>query len=247
MSKTSTALWESIRSKAVQTSWKAWQGRAASESGVHYAMIKSGSSETWTDKISAGAEKIEVNVGDGASLTWHCGRESACETSSRDIVVTLGAGSRFEMIEAFEVAENQAHGERLVVDFAGPGSSAKIVSRWAQCKGSTLCQEALGRIGPNARGARFAQSAKAIRLGKPRATLLEPNLRVEVDEASATHGAAHGAVDADLMHALMSRGLGHAQAQKMLVDAFLGAAWSGVQMSGPDRQKLGLAPEEQWT
>ena len=155
-------------------------------------------------------------------------------------------GSRLLLAEAFELGVDDCHGESIRVEMAGEGCHAELVGRWAQGLGSQLCQESLGVIRKGAPRSFFDQSSKSLKKGDARLTLLEPNLRVEVDEARANHGAAHGQVDEMSMHALMSRGLSRDLSSRLVVASFLGQAWKRAQASQEDLDRLGRKEDASW-
>lgn len=208
--------------------------------------VAPGVRERRIEVFRSGARGLRVVLGEKSSLVWLVSRDGSAKSTYREINVELAEGASFEMIEAFELSAGQSHGEMLSVNFHGPRASARLVCRCVQQQGSSLCQEAFGGIGPDAAGAVFSQSAKSVRTGHA-LTLLEPNLRVEVDEATASHGAAHGALDELALHALLSRGFDPEQARSMLVEAFLGEAWTGAGLDRIDRVKLGLPEDSLWS
>lgn len=239
------------RARAILPGGESVVGRDAGESmengGIVDMHVVAGSSENWAESMGSGHLRLRVHVEPGASLRWLCGRQAGAEASSREVGVSLEEGASFDYVQSFELARGQSHAEVLKVVFKGPRAKALIVSRFAQGAGSELCQEVLGHITPNAQGAEFAQSSKALRFGGAAATLIEPNLKVEVDEASARHGAAHGEVPPESAHALRARGFSPQQAETMLKQAFLAQAWEDAQASDEERRLVGLAPlEDLW-
>lgn len=238
MSKASSQLLASLRSKA--------QGRKADQPRRVVVVEPGSHSDRW-DVLREGVCDWEVEVGAGASLRWGVGREPGCPASFRTLRVRLAAGASFEMAQGYEVDEGCAHGEKIEILFEGPGARAVVVSRWAQGPRSTLCQESLGAMGPSSAGAVFEQSSKSLRLGPGALSLIEPNLRVEIDDVSASHGAAHGPLDELALHALRSRALPDEVARRMLAQAFVEEAWVGVELTAVDRMKLGLPEEQTWS
>jgi hypothetical protein len=210
-------------------------------------LIKSGVAATWIDMIGDGFLGIDIVMEANSCLVWILNRGCHCSASSREVNIQMLGGSQLVMAEAFELNEASSHGEKVSVDMQGPGCHAKLVGRWAQNKGSQLCQETLGVISKLAPGGWFEQSSKSLKLGDSKLTLLEPNLCVEIDEAKANHGAAHGGVDELSMHALMSRGLSRDVASKMVVSSFLGQAWSSSGVSAEIRAKLDQEEGALWS
>jgi Fe-S cluster assembly protein SufD len=60
----------------------------------------------------------------------------------------------------------------------------------------------------------------------------KPELEIFADDVQCGHGATAGALDEDLKFYLMARGIPAAQAEAMLVQAFLGEAIDGIEHAG---------------
>jgi Fe-S cluster assembly protein SufD len=69
-----------------------------------------------------------------------------------------------------------------------------------------------------------AMSSKAILLSPDASMFSKPELEIFADDVTCAHGATCGALDQDLLFYLMARGLPHAQARAMLLEAFAGDA-----------------------
>lgn len=214
--------------------------------GAVSAKLGAGAIASIVEQMGAGAARVELSLGEGASLRWLTSR-AAGPASSREVNAALDARSSLVMISAFGLAKGESHAELLSVAFAGKSAKAELVGRYAQDEGSSLCQEVLGHIGKSAAGAEFAQSSKTLRFGNPALSLIEPNLKVEVDEASARHGAAHGAVSAEALHALQARGIDEAQALEMLRGAFLRQPWEAAGATDQERALLKIQKEGAWS
>lgn len=216
-------------------------------SGDWLVNVAPGVSAKWVDVVRDGSVEVRVVLGAGASLTWLVGRALGAAASSRRVGVQMREGSRLLLAEAFELGVDDCHGESITVEMGGAGCHAELAGRWAQGQGSQLCQETLGVIGKEGAKSFFGQSSKTLKKGCARLALLEPNLRVEVDEARANHGAAHGQVDELSMHALMSRGLGREEAGRLVVAAFLGHVWTSAGATEGDLARLGWRGGDSWS
>jgi Fe-S cluster assembly protein SufD len=60
----------------------------------------------------------------------------------------------------------------------------------------------------------------------------KPELEIFADDVQCGHGATAGALDEDLKFYLMARGIPAAEAEAMLVQAFLGEAIDGIEHAG---------------
>lgn len=271
MSKASQAAFESLRAKAAKqsqpTAWRLgvelvgpWAIGGADElpapgqaliwfgaDGVARARLGAAARAAIVEAVGPGSLDIAVSLGDGASLRWLASRESGCQASSRKIEVELGERALLEMVSSFGLADGESHAEMLGVHFLGKSAAASLVGRYAQDDRSSLCQEVMGHIGKSAAGAQFSQSAKTLRFGHPALSLIEPNLKVEVDEASASHGAAHGAVSPEALHALQARGIEAGDALAMLRGAFLRQPWEAAGATAGELGQLQIKEEQPWS
>jgi Fe-S cluster assembly protein SufD len=60
----------------------------------------------------------------------------------------------------------------------------------------------------------------------------KPELEIFADDVQCGHGATAGALDEELKFYLMARGIPRAQAEAMLIQAFLGEAIEGIEHAG---------------
>ena len=60
----------------------------------------------------------------------------------------------------------------------------------------------------------------------------KPELEIFADDVQCGHGATAGALDGDLKFYLMARGVPEAEAEALLIQAFLGEAIEGVEHAG---------------
>src|SRR4029078_11827912 len=60
----------------------------------------------------------------------------------------------------------------------------------------------------------------------------KPELEIFADDVQCGHGATTGALDDDLLFYLMGRGIPKAQAEALLVEAFIGEAIEGIEHEG---------------
>jgi Fe-S cluster assembly protein SufD len=72
----------------------------------------------------------------------------------------------------------------------------------------------------------------------------KPELEIFADDVQCGHGATSGALDDDLLFYLMARGLPRGEAERLLVQAFLGEALEMVLHDDVEDVLVGLA--EQW-
>jgi hypothetical protein len=180
------------------------------------------------------SRSVNIVVANGGRLTVLGRRTLDSERSSLRLCVSLGSGSSFEYIQAFELPSGHAHAEIIDIDFVGKSARANINTYCAQSSGSLWIQESSAHIEARGAGAAFKQSAKSLRLGQKAHAMIEPNLMVGIDEASASHGAAQGSPSAELLHAMQARGFELFEAMNFAKDAFLsqaieGSSWENAQ------------------
>jgi Fe-S cluster assembly protein SufD len=81
----------------------------------------------------------------------------------------------------------------------------------------------VGRIVMNhaAQGSSARLDDKTLVVGEGTRNHAEPSMQIEANEVTASHASSTGPVDGAQLYYLQSRGLSHAEAQTVLVDAFL--------------------------
>ncbi len=74
--------------------------------------------------------------------------------------------------------------------------------------------------------------AQALLLSERAEADSKPELEIFADDVQCGHGATSGALDEDLKFYLMARGIPAAEAEALLIQAFLGEAIEGIEHAG---------------
>jgi Fe-S cluster assembly protein SufD len=87
-------------------------------------------------------------------------------------------------------------------------------------------------VRPHAQKTDGRMMSAALLLSEGAAMNNKPELEIFADDVQCGHGATSGALDEDLLFYLMARGLPKAEAESLLVQAFLGEAIEAVEHEG---------------
>jgi Fe-S cluster assembly protein SufD len=87
-------------------------------------------------------------------------------------------------------------------------------------------------VRPGAQQTDAKMMTKALLLSQSAQATNKPELEIFADDVQCGHGATAGALDEDLKFYLMARGIPAAQAEAVLIQAFLGEAVEGIEHAG---------------
>src|SRR5262249_8592177 len=125
------------------------------------------------------------------------------------------------------------HGEPpLVVDHAVPGCTSRELFRAViDDRAHSVFQ---GRIivRPGAQQTDAKMMTRALLLSEQAEADNKPELEIFADDVQCGHGATAGAIDEELKFYLMARGIPAAEAEALLIQAFLGEAIEGIEHAG---------------
>ena len=217
-------------------------------------------------------DSLVISIGDGARLDHvrliEDGREAFNISSA---VVTLGAHAHFNtfgMISGAHVSRYQA-----IIAFAGEGSrvetngvnllngrqhadttlfldhavpncaSREIFRAVVDDRGHSVFQ---GRIvvRPRAQKTDAKMMTRALLLSDEAEADNKPELEIFADDVTCGHGATTGALDESLLFYLRARGLSEAEAQALLIQAFVGEAIESI--ANDALRELAIAAAERW-
>lgn len=85
-------------------------------------------------------------------------------------------------------------------------------------------------VEPGAQGTDGHQLSRAILLSDGAEIDTKPMLEIYADDVKCSHGATAGALDADWLHYLRTRGIGEVEARRLLVEGFLGEILDGLEL-----------------
>jgi Fe-S cluster assembly protein SufD len=176
---------------------------------------------------SATIRQFDITVAAGASLAFHViAASGAYGRVALDIA--LHEGARLDLGGIII-----AHGEQVLeivttVRHLGPGATSRQVVR--AIAGGTASATYLGKVAVAREGQQTdaAQSFKALLLDRGATANAKPELEIFADDVKCAHGATVGELDKTALFYLQSRGVPPAQAQALLMRAFLSDALESI-------------------
>lgn len=200
---------------------------------------------------------LECRLGEGALLRHGCvDAPGAGGVSLGRVRSELGAEAK---LECGVLGVGGRLGRReYMCDFAAPGArvrlralslarggelrdvQAEMNHRVGDCVSDTLVKSVLEdgaqgvfqgmvRVAAGASGSDGRQISKALLLGEAARMNAKPELEVFNDDVECAHGSAIGSLDAEALFYLRARGIGEAEARRMLVAAFFEDVLEGVE------------------
>lgn len=167
--------------------------------------------------LASGAKLNTFNLTRGAALSRYQG-----------VVTFVGEGGTLAT-NGVNLLGGRRHGDTtLLVDHQAPGCTSRETFRSVlDQQGHSVFQ---GRIvvRPGAQQTDGKMMTRALLLSDEAEIDNKPELEIFADDVSCGHGATAGALDEGLLFYLMARGLNQADAQALLIEAFVGEAIEGI-------------------
>ncbi len=195
---------------------------------------------------------LEAEVGRGAALRHaRLQRDGTEATHLAAAQIVLGEGAAYEGFVLQAGGRLVRHEARL--RFAGPGAEGRLAGAALAaadahldnmtlvdhaapgCRSRQLYKGAFGGrakgifqgktvVRPGAQGTDAYQMSRALLLSKEAEADTKPELEIYADDVTCGHGATVGDLDAEALFYLSARGIGEAEARRLLVEAFLAEA-----------------------
>ena len=192
-----------------------------------------------------------INVAAGENATRHL----IADSGIHDFAITLGAGARmgFHVLNAgagygriaIDVAlHDGAHFEFGAVQIGGGAANLEIVTTVRHIEpnatskqmvrsvlGGTATGSYLGKVAVSrdAQKTDSVQSVKAMLLDRTATANAKPELEIYADDVKCAHGATVGELDKNALFYLAARGLPPAEAQTLLLQAFVAEVFEGAE------------------
>lgn len=185
--------------------------------------------ETATRHLVAerGIHDFAIALHEGARMDFHV-LNAGADYGRVAIDVTLHAASHFEF-GAVQIGGGDANLEIVTtVRHVEPGATSIQTVRsvlGGSATGSYLGKVAVSR---GADGTDSTQSVKAMLLARTATANAKPELEIYADDVKCAHGAAIGELDANALFYLAQRGLPPAEAQTLLLQAFVAEVFDGA-------------------
>ncbi|WP_298283353.1 Fe-S cluster assembly protein SufD [Acidocella sp.] len=171
---------------------------------------------------------IRANVAAGAAYEHFTATIGAKLSRTELHVSLLGEGARADL-NAAQLLRGEQHGDfTAVVRHAAPNCASR------QTVKSVLADDAHGVFQGRIEVAKGAQKTDGYQMSRAlllseRATMdIKPELEIFADDVKCSHGATIGALDAEQLFYLRSRGINEPEARAMLIHAFLEEAFAPV-------------------
>jgi Fe-S cluster assembly protein SufD len=162
-----------------------------------------------------------LGIGDGAAVDHLTLTTGAAVSRSQLFVGTGGARTRLGIYGA-EMLGGKQHGDMtLLIDHALPGANTRVLVK------SAIDGEAHGVfqgkivVQPDAQKTDARMMAKALLLSDTAEFASKPELEIFADDVQCGHGATSGRIDAEQLFYLMARGVSRAEAEWLLIEAFI--------------------------
>jgi len=165
-------------------------------------------------------ETLEVRAAAGASFTHHSISLGA-RIARNDLDVTLeGEGAECALFGLYEVAGAQHVDHHTLIDHAKPHCTSRELYKGVLDGRSRAVFDGRIIVRPDAQKTSAMQSNKNLLLSKEALVHTKPQLEIFANDVKCKHGATIGQLDADVLFYLRSRGIGLAEARRLLIHAF---------------------------
>jgi Fe-S cluster assembly protein SufD len=200
---------------------------------------------------------LEVRAGKSARVTyvainqlgvntWQIAHQQAVgyrDSTTRLFTVALGGdyarvrsesrlveqGANSHQTALYFTSGTQMHDFRTLQHHIAPRTYSDLLFKGAVRDVARSVYTGLIRIGEKASGSQAFQTNRNLTLSEGAWAESVPNLEIETNDVKCSHGATIGALDADSLFYLRSRGVPADQARSMLVQAFLHEAFEGLE------------------
>ena len=178
-----------------------------------------------------GIHDFAITLGAGARMDFHV-LNAGAGYGRIALDVTLHAGAQFEF-GAVQIGGGAANREIVTtVRHIEPGATSRQTVRsvlGGSATGSYLGKVAVSR---DAQQTDSEQSVKAMLLARTATANAKPELEIYADDVKCAHGAAIGELDRNALFYLAARGIAPAEAQTLLLQAFVSAVFDGAAAQG---------------
>jgi len=165
-------------------------------------------------------ESLEVRAARGASFTHHSISLGA-RLAANDLDVTLeGEGAECSLFGLYEVAGQQHVDHHTTIDHAKPNCTSRELYKGVLDGRSRAVFDGRIIVRPDAQKTSAMQTNKNLLLSKEALVHTKPQLEIFANDVKCKHGATIGQLDADVLFYLRSRGIGLAEARRLLIHAF---------------------------
>lgn len=176
---------------------------------------------TFSATLGEGAELMSLGFSSGGEVARH-----------QSFVTFVGENAKLSLRGATMLKGRQHCDNTLVVDHAVPHGTSRELFR------TVVDDEAQGVfqgkiiVRPDAQKTDGQMTSNAILLGDEAGMANKPELEIFADDVVCAHGATCGALEESQLFYLMSRGLPRAEAESLLIEAFLDETFEAISHDG---------------
>ena len=184
---------------------------------------------------------IQGIAGDGRLLReegWHVAPDGRLASGTLSVggeraktdwrAVLAGAGAEVNAHVAVHGQERRHDDHHVEIEHRGPHTTSRLFQHSAVDDRARAIGTAVLRIPEGCSGADAGQVFRSLLLSDKAHADAIPELEVETHDVAANHGAATGPIDPQQLFYLQSRGHDEQQAEHMIVEGFLSAAFAGL-------------------
>lgn len=176
---------------------------------------------TLTAKLGADVSFRTLNVVTGSASARH------------QVFVTFAGEGSTAQVDGISLLKRRQHADAtLVVDHAVPNCASREIYKTILDDDATGVFQGKIIVRPHAQKTDGAMKSDTLLLSDGCTMNNKPELEIFADDVVCGHGATCGALDEDLLFYLKSRGLPKAEAESLLLQAFVGPPIEGVEQEG---------------
>lgn len=173
------------------------------------------------DLKSASAVVRNATIEQHATVTYTNGVFTDGSTNQENHLRLTGAHATATTKTIALTSNHQETLVKTIVEHLAPQSHGFIEHYGVANDASTLIFEGIGKIHKNMRQSEAKQSNKGVVIGDKARLDANPLLLIDEHDVEAGHGAAIGRIDEDQLYYLMSRGLSHREAEKLIINGYI--------------------------
>lgn len=187
---------------------------AGRNANVTYVQVQRWNQQVWNFSTQ------RAIVGRDAQLCWVTGTLGSRLSKLNQVAALEGAGSRVQMLGLTFTHARQHIDVSTAQEHIAPHTSSDLLYRNVLKERSQTAWSGNIYVHPEGQHTDAYQKNDNLVLSERAHADTLPGLEIQAHEVRCTHGATAGPVDKEQMFYLMSRGLSHSQAEKMIVDGF---------------------------
>ena len=167
-------------------------------------------------------ETLDVTAARNATFTHHS-ISLGSRIARNDLNVRLaGEGAECSLFGLYEVAGQQHVDHHTSIDHVKPNGTSRELYKGVLDGRARAVFDGRIVVRPDAQKTSAVQTNKNLLLSKEALVHTKPQLEIFANDVKCKHGATIGQLDADVLFYLRSRGIGLAEARRLLIHAFAG-------------------------